>query len=144
MTDERPTRERPYAIGEHRLFYTHGDVPVIVYRGDVAPEQAAAIVDFTGHGSRLEAVIADVQELGAFGAKTRKALIDTSRRQVHLTVMDLFVVISGANVVRRAVMTMVTTAARLVTTRRITVHHTQTLDEALVAIDEHLAARRST
>lgn len=143
MTEEKPTRERPFAIGEHRLFITQGTVPVIVYRGDVSPDEARAIVDFTGHGGALEAVIADVQELGAFGAKTRKALIDTRGRTIELTDNELFVVISGANVVRRAIMTMVTTAARLVTPRKITVLHTKSLDEALVAIEEHCKGQAS-
>ena len=56
---------------------------------------------------------------------------------------EIFVIICGANVVRRAIMTMVTTAARLVTTRKITVLHTQSLDDALVAVDERLKGRAS-
>jgi glucose/arabinose dehydrogenase len=141
MTDEKPTRERPLAIGEHRVFYTHDTVPVLVYRGDVSPDEARAIVAFTSRTGSLAMVIADVQELGAFGAKTRKALIDPSGRKDVLTGDELFVVISGANVVRRAIMSMVTTAGRIVASRKIRVVHAQSLDDALVVLDDYIKGR---
>lgn len=141
MKEEKPTRERPLAIGAHRVFFARGTVPVIIYRGDVSPEEARKVVEFTGY-STLEVVVADVQELGAFGPKTRKALIGEGG-MVDRVDGEIFVIICGANVVRRAIMTMVTTAARLVTTRKITVLHTQSLDDALVAVDERLKGRAS-
>lgn len=57
------------------------------------------------------------------GAKTREPLIDPRNREVDLPGVELLVVISGANVVRRATTATVTAAARVVGSRRITEVH---------------------
>ncbi len=145
MRDELPGADAPLSVGDHRVYF-HRAVPVIIYNGDVGP---AEIIELINHMSRgddtLGAAVADVTAMGSFGAETRKALARSKSLQDEKSDRVVTIFVNGANLTKRAIMTLATTAARLLSRSRrgFSVRYTSTLDEALRELDALLDARPS-
>ncbi len=142
MTAELPTVDAPIRIGAHRL-YSHRGAPVLRYNGDVRPDDLKAVIGHMTAGSKVyAATVVDVSEMGSFGSETRKALASTKLDTAGLT-QQMVIIICGASVAKRAIMTMATTAARLITgmKQEFKLRFTKTLDEAIELLDAVIDAR---
>ncbi len=137
VTAELPTVDAPLRAGAHRLYF-HRGAPVVRYNGDVRPDEITTIVTRMSDGVvALAAAVVDVSEMGSFGAKTRKALAANLEFDPSLLPHQMVVIISGASVTKRAIMTMATTAARMISgmTQGIRLQFTKTLGEAIELLD---------
>ena len=133
MPNDQPTVDNPLHIGAHRFYVHHGAVPVVVYHGDAAPSDVAAITARVGDYSP-RVVIVDVSDLGAYDLAARKELIKRSA-EGESGAVDITIYICGADVVRRALMTLAATAARVMSKHRLVILHRKRLEDALADVD---------
>ncbi|MCA9690718.1 MAG: hypothetical protein R3A51_13660 [Nannocystaceae bacterium] len=132
MTSSLPTTDNPLAIGAHSVYFIDGRILVAIYRGDVAPDEILAVIS-AGRlaGVGVVATITDVGEMGSFGAETRKALVDARPLDLLEGIdADVAVYVVNADVVRRAVMTLVSTASRLFSKRHVRMQYVKTIAQA--------------
>jgi len=119
MEEALPTRDSPRHIGRHRVYYHADSVMVVIYSGDLGPDELRAIVKLRAEsGRRSLASVVDVGELGSFGPETRKVFLSDSATKLlasETVPLGLFVV--NADVVRRAVMKLAMLAARVLSKR---------------------------
>ncbi|MCA9690716.1 MAG: hypothetical protein R3A51_13650 [Nannocystaceae bacterium] len=132
MTASLPTADNPREIGSHRVYFVSPPVLVTIYHGDVSPEEITQLIDTARlAGVSIVATVADLGALGSFGADARKAMLDARPSDLlEGTDADVGVFVVNADVVRRAVMTLVTTAIRLLSKRRVRVRYVETIAEA--------------
>ena len=128
----RPSAARPERIDRHQVYLSGDSTAVIVYDGDVSLAAAERLIAFMRRDDLdMRACIIDVSRLGGVGADVRRVIGTRSAKELLESGSgDLAIFVVNADVVRRAVMTIISTAGRLVSKRKLKTYFVDSLAEA--------------
>ncbi|MCA9713132.1 MAG: hypothetical protein H6713_35010 [Myxococcales bacterium] len=127
-----PSADEPVIVGEHRVYFVDEAINVIVYGGDLVHDDVVRVIDvLVPRGRTLQASIIDVSRLGSVSLESRRMINTAVAREVlESGPGDMVVYVVNADVTRRAIMTLVGTAGRLIMKRRIRTQFVKTFAEA--------------
>lgn len=130
--EKLPTQEEPLLIGNHKMYFLGPRVQVIEFEGDVDEEQMRALWGVGGRfGSHAVSLVRDVGNLGRVSAKARKVVAKEGMRGLGEDNVELRVYIINANVMKRALIKLLFSAVRVVSTRPVAVTTPGSMAEAL-------------
>ncbi len=140
----RPSAANPERIDRHQLYLSGDSIAYIIYDGDVTLANVERILAALGRPDLdMQACIIDVTKLGSVGADVRRVIGTSAAKQLlEAGSGDLVVFVVNADVVRRAVMTIIATAGRLVATRRVTTRFVDSIAAAERQAHAHCEAQR--
>ncbi len=130
-----------FSFGRHHMARHDARHIDLAFVGDVSAEDIAQLLprlDAWGMDNRHMVIELRVDQLGRFDATARRRM--AQYRFANQDAVETLILVVGANVIQRAIMTLVVTASRLTTQAKVTSEFIDSGDEAARRALEYLAA----